>query len=70
MGCGEGRLTVGVAERAARVLAVDTAAEDVAKAMESLPAVLAERVEYRVASVAEIEIERSAFDIVLFSWSL
>lgn len=48
----------------------DTAAEDVAKAMESLPAVLAERVEYRVASVAEIEIERSAFDIVLFSWSL
>lgn len=70
VGCGNGRLTGGIAARAAAVLAFDPDAEAVAAAAETLPAELAERVELRVASAAELEVPRSAFDIVVFSWSL
>ena len=70
VGCGDGRLTVPVAERAASVLAFDPDEEAVAAARDALPAELAERVTYRVASATSIDVPRSAFDIVLFSWSL
>ena len=70
VGCGDGRLTVPVAERAASVLAFDPDEEAVAAAREALPASLAERVTFAVASATEIEIPRSEYDIVLFSWSL
>ena len=69
-GCGDGRLTVGVAERAATVFAFDPDEDAVARAREKLPAELAERVTYRAASATAVEIPGSAFDIVLFSWSL
>jgi len=67
MGCGEGRLSVGLAADAARLLAFDPDAESVAAARRSLPAELVGRVSYRVASAQELEIER---DLVVFSWSL
>ena len=70
MGCGEGRLTVGIAADGATVLGFDPDDERVAEARRSLPDELAERITYRVASAQELEIERSAFDLVLFSWSL
>jgi 2-polyprenyl-3-methyl-5-hydroxy-6-metoxy-1,4-benzoquinol methylase len=70
VGCGDGRLTVPVAERAAFVLAFDSDAEAVAVAREELPAALADRVTYRVASATAIEIPRAEHDILLFSWSL
>jgi 2-polyprenyl-3-methyl-5-hydroxy-6-metoxy-1,4-benzoquinol methylase len=70
MGCGEGRLSVGLAADAARLLAFDPDAESVAAARRSLPADLVGRVSYRVASAQELEIERGAFDLVVFSWSL
>src|SRR5207244_1260472 len=70
LGCGDGRLTVPVAAEAAHVLAFDPDAEAVERARRSLPAELASRVEYRVASGTEIEVERCAFDLALFSWSL
>jgi ubiquinone/menaquinone biosynthesis C-methylase UbiE len=70
LGCGDGRLTVGIAGDAARVLAFDPDAEEVEKARRSLPPDLAERVAYRVASGSEIEIERASFDLAVFSWSL
>jgi 2-polyprenyl-3-methyl-5-hydroxy-6-metoxy-1,4-benzoquinol methylase len=70
MGCGEGRLTIGIAGDGASVLAFDPDADRVAEARASLPADVAERVSYHVASAQEIEIERGAFDLVLFSWSL
>ena len=70
LGCGEGRLTVGIAEDAASVLAFDPEAEAVAKARSSLPAELAHRVVYRVASATEIELEPHSFDLAVFSWSL
>lgn len=70
MGCGEGRLTVGIAAGAAYVHAFDPDAESVAEARRSLPAALAERVSYRVGSAQALEVERGSFDLVVFSWSL
>jgi ubiquinone/menaquinone biosynthesis C-methylase UbiE len=70
VGCGDGRLTVPVAQNAASVLAFDPDEDAVEDARRTLPAELAQRVRFAVASAGAIEIPRSAFDIVLFSWSL
>ena len=70
LGCGDGRLTLGIAPDAASVLAFDPDREAVERAQELLPAELAERVAYRVASGKEIELEPLSFDLVVFSWSL
>ena len=70
LGCGDGRLTLGIAPDAAKVLAFDPDAEAVERARHSLPAELADRVAYQVASGKEIEIEPASFDLVVFSWSL
>ncbi len=70
LGCGDGRLTLGIARNAARVLAFDPDSEAVEQARRSLPAELADRVAYRVASGKEIELEPHSFDLVVFSWSL
>lgn len=70
LGCGDGRLTVGIAAEAAHVLAFDPDSDAVERARTSLPAELAERVTYRVASAKQIEIEPHSFELVVFSWSL
>lgn len=70
LGCGDGRLTLGIAADAASVLALDPDAEAVERARGFLPATLADRVSYRVASGKEIEIEPHSVDLVVFSWSL
>jgi ubiquinone/menaquinone biosynthesis C-methylase UbiE len=70
LGCGDGRLTVPVAAEAAFVLAFDPDAEAVERARRSLPAELAGRVAYHVATGQEIEVEPTSFDLAVFSWSL
>jgi predicted RNA methylase len=70
LGCGDGRLTLGLAHEAARVLAFDPDREAVERARRALPAELAERVTYQVASGTEIEVKPHSFDLVVFSWSL
>jgi predicted RNA methylase len=70
LGCGDGRLTLGIARDAAYVLAFDPDSEAVERARGALPAELADRVSYRVASGKEIEIEPHSFDLTVFSWSL
>ena len=70
LGCGDGRLTVPIASEAAFVLAFDPDEEAVASGRSSLPAELADRVAYRVASGEQIDIEPTSFDLALFSWSL
>jgi ubiquinone/menaquinone biosynthesis C-methylase UbiE len=70
VGCGDGRLTVGLAETAASVFAFDPDAEAVAGAESAMPAKLAGRVTFRVGSARQIEIPRTEFEIVVFSWSL
>jgi ubiquinone/menaquinone biosynthesis C-methylase UbiE len=70
VGCGDGRLTVGLAEQAASVFAFDPDAESVATAQSSLPPQIADRVTLRAGSAKDIEIPRTEFDLVVFSWSL
>jgi 2-polyprenyl-3-methyl-5-hydroxy-6-metoxy-1,4-benzoquinol methylase len=70
MGCGEGRLTRGIAAEAASVLAFDPDAASVREARASFPDDLADRVEFRVAAAEAIEIAPGSFDLVVFSWSL
>ncbi len=70
LGCGDGRLTLGIAADAESVLAFDPDAEKVERAHHFLPTELAQRVAYRVASGKEIELEPLSFDLVVFSWSL
>jgi 2-polyprenyl-3-methyl-5-hydroxy-6-metoxy-1,4-benzoquinol methylase len=70
VGCGDGRLTLGIAKQAASVLAFDPDEEAVERARSALPAELAHRVAYAVGSGTEVEIPRTAYDIVVFSWSL
>jgi 2-polyprenyl-3-methyl-5-hydroxy-6-metoxy-1,4-benzoquinol methylase len=70
VGCGDGRLTIGIAEDAATVFAFDPDEDAVARARATLPAEVADRVTYAAAEAAAIEIPRSEYDIVVFSWSL
>ena len=70
VGCGDGRLTCGIAEHAASLLAFDPDEAAVASARAALPDGLAGRVTYRVDSATDIEIAPASFDIVLFSWTL
>ena len=70
LGCGDGRLTLGIVAEAASVLAFDPDAEAIERARRFLPTTLADRVTYKVASGKEIEIEPHSFDLVVFSWSL
>jgi ubiquinone/menaquinone biosynthesis C-methylase UbiE len=70
VGCGDGRLTLGIAEQAKSVFAFDPDAEAVARARDTLPAERADRISYAVGSGTEIEIPRCDYDIVVFSWSL
>jgi ubiquinone/menaquinone biosynthesis C-methylase UbiE len=70
VGCGEGRLTWGIAPVASSVLAFDPVAEDVARARADCPGELREKVRLEVASAAEIEIPPLTVDLVFFSWSL
>jgi ubiquinone/menaquinone biosynthesis C-methylase UbiE len=69
MGCGEGRLTLGIAADAAYVFAFDPDADAIARARNALPDEL-ERVTYKVASATQIELEPHSFDLAVFSWSL
>jgi 2-polyprenyl-3-methyl-5-hydroxy-6-metoxy-1,4-benzoquinol methylase len=70
LGCGDGRLRAGIARNAAEVLAFDPDAAAVERARRALPAELADRVTYKVASGTEVDVARHSFDIVVFSWSL
>lgn len=70
LGCGDGRLTLGIARDAAQVRAFDPDADAIARARRAVPDELAERVTYEVASAKEIELEPHAYDLVVFSWSL
>jgi ubiquinone/menaquinone biosynthesis C-methylase UbiE len=70
LGCGDGRLTLGIAAEAGSVLAFDPDAEAVERARRFLPTTLIDRVTYEVASGREIEIEPHSFDLIVFSWSL
>jgi len=70
MGCGDGRLTRGIAEQAELVFAFDPDEDAVAQARHALSAGIASNVSFQVASAEQLEIAPGSFDLVVFSWSL
>jgi len=66
IGCGDGRLTLRYADKAASVIAIDPDAEAVAAlAAERLP-----NVEVRHVGAEGVDLPPHSVDIVLFAWSL
>ena len=72
VGCGDGRVTWGYADRAARVTAIDPSAKQIALATEQLPPQLQDRLELQAIAFEDFAAASppSAFDIVLLSSSL
>ena len=70
VGCGSGRLTRFIAERAAHVYAFDPNADDLAKAQASLSEAARDRVRFAVHDAQALDVERERFDLALCGWSL
>ncbi|MGH3137064.1 MAG: class I SAM-dependent methyltransferase [Gaiellaceae bacterium] len=70
VGCGEGRLTWGIAPIAASVLAFDPDRDDLATARANCPVELREKVRFEIASAEELQVTPNSVDLVFFSWSL
>ena len=70
LGCGDGRLTLGIAEHAASVLAFDPDEVAIGRARAALPDRLAGQVTYRAASAINVELAPASFDVAVFSWAL
>jgi predicted RNA methylase len=70
IGCGEGRLTQGIAAEAAYVFALDPNVGLVEDAARLLHAEVRQgRVRLAVASAVDVELPRSDFEVAVFSWS-
>lgn len=70
IGCGDGRLTRSLAERARSIVAIDPDRLEIARARRSLPARLRSRVDFEVASGESLPFPDREFDVAVFSWSL
>jgi len=70
IGCGDGRLTASLAERARSVVALDPDRRAVGEARLTLPRRLRKRVRFEVGRAESLPYADGAFDAVLFSWSL
>ena len=70
IGCGDGRLTRGLAQQARTIHASDPDADAIAAARTALPADLAARVSFAVAEASELDVAPCSIDLVFFSWSL
>jgi cyclopropane fatty-acyl-phospholipid synthase-like methyltransferase len=70
IGCGNGRLTWRYADRVASVVGLEPDDGRVARARAARPAALRDRVEFRHADVATVDLPAAGFDVVLFSWSI
>jgi|ERR687897_942529 ubiquinone/menaquinone biosynthesis C-methylase UbiE len=70
VGCGDGRLTVLAAARAASVYAFDPSAENVAAARSGLTREQRSRVHFAVHGAEALDLSRERFDIALCGWSL
>ena len=71
IGCGDGRLTLRYARRAAHVVAIDPDEDDIRTARGQLPPDLTGRVDYRAETLEGFRSRPDErFDIALLSWSL
>jgi ubiquinone/menaquinone biosynthesis C-methylase UbiE len=69
-GCGDGRLSLRLAQLGARAVAFDPNSALLRVARRELPERLAGRVEYHTGSAVALPHADKSFDLVVFSWSL
>lgn len=69
VGCGDGRLTLRLARLGAQVVAIDPDRGLISKARRQLPALLVDKVRFRVGRAEKLEFPSQSFDLVIFSWS-
>ncbi len=70
IGCGDGRLTWALAERAREVVAIDPKPHDVRAARRATPERLKGRVRFYVVRAENLPLHDGEFDAAVFSWSL
>jgi ubiquinone/menaquinone biosynthesis C-methylase UbiE len=70
VGCGRGRLTRFLADRAREVYAFDPVADNVAEAEAALPEELRRRVRLAVHDAEALDLPRRRFDLAVCGWSL
>ncbi len=70
IGSGDGRLTWRYAERAASVVGLEPEESHVLRAKAAMPAPLRNRIDFRVADAASVELPDAAFDVVVLAWSI
>ena len=70
IGCGDGRLTVQLATRAASIVAIEPNAEDIALARKAAASEGITNVSFRVQSAERLRVAGGPFEVALFSWSL
>jgi len=70
VGCGDGRLTLRLANLGANIMAVDPNPKLIGEARKKLPERFAERVRYKVGKAEQLKYPDDAFDLVVFSWVL
>lgn len=70
VGCGDGRLTLRLANLGANIIAVDPDTKLIGAARKKLPERFAERVRYKVEKAEQLNYPDDTFDLVVFSWVL
>ena len=70
IGCGDGRLTWSLAERAHQVLAIDPDRQAIAKARRTLPKQLKDHVRFDVGQAETHPFPDGGFEVAVLSWSL
>lgn len=70
IGCGDGRLSLRLAQLGAHVVAMDPGHALIQKARRNLPGGFAGRIRYYTGSAEALPHPAAAFDLVVFAWSL
>jgi 16S rRNA A1518/A1519 N6-dimethyltransferase RsmA/KsgA/DIM1 with predicted DNA glycosylase/AP lyase activity len=70
IGAGDGRLTWRLAARARSVLALEPREQDVARARQTMPSELRDRVRFVATDATTYGYPRARFDLAVLSWSL
>lgn len=69
-GCGDGRLTLRLAQLGARVVALDPKPSLIRKARRDLPKQFATLIKYYIGSAGKLKHPAGSMDRVVFAWSL
>lgn len=72
IGCGQGRITMAIAESSQHVTAIDPLEEDIQTAIKNTPPEIKDKINYLPIGIAEFDepAVSSKFDIAIFTWSL